>query len=110
MTNHGINSRGLTNYCVLNPENQITPKFILSLQHSRIREALDRLIEAGPNGCTSYEHPAPRLASYVHRLKQKGVAIATVKEAHGGPFPGTHARYILVSRVTVLSASAGIEV
>jgi hypothetical protein len=102
MTDHGINSRGMKHYCIQNPESQTNPNFILSLRHSRIREALEGLIDAGTTGCTALERPAPRLASYVHRLRKLGVAIVTIREPHGGPFPGTHARYVLCSSVTVV--------
>ncbi len=56
---------------------------------------LERLIEAGANGCTPIEQPAPRWSSYVHRLRGMGVVIETVMEPHGGKFPGLHARYVL---------------
>lgn len=57
--------------------------------------ALDRLTEAGPNGCTPIEQPAPRWSAYVHRLRALGVPIETVTETHSGEFSGTHGRYVL---------------
>jgi hypothetical protein len=70
------------------------------------REAwtLDRLSEAGPRGCTPREEPAPRWSAYVHRLRERGVPIETLREAHGGAYPGWHGRYIL--RGTVRRAGA----
>jgi hypothetical protein len=57
--------------------------------------ALDRLLTAGPKGCTPIDQPAPRWSAYVHKLRKRGVPIETVTEAHGGPYSGTHGRYVL---------------
>jgi hypothetical protein len=61
--------------------------------------ALGELITAGPEGCTPIRHPGPRWSSYVHKLRGMGLDIATIHEEHGGPFHGSHARYLLKSRV-----------
>ena len=61
----------------------------------RDRWALEQLISAGPKGCTPIDNPAPRWSGYVHRLRQLGVPIETLIEAHSGPFAGHHARYVL---------------
>ena len=68
---------------------------ILELQ-GRNAWALDHLIKAGEEGCTPITAPGPRWSSYVHKLRALGLAI---REAHGGPYKGTHARYILQSVV-----------
>ncbi|WP_426031070.1 winged helix domain-containing protein [Cypionkella sp. TWP1-2-1b2] len=48
------------------------------------------------------DNPAPRWSSYKHKLKRKyGLDIDAPDEKHGGPFEGTHSRYILKSRVTL---------
>jgi hypothetical protein len=47
--------------------------------------ALSHLLAAGATGCTSFSHP--------------GIDITTLAEPHGGPFAGTHGRYILRSKV-----------
>lgn len=57
--------------------------------------ALERLIHAGSRGCTPITEPAPRWSAYVHKLRRRGIPIETRHEAHGGPYPGNHARYIL---------------
>ena len=57
--------------------------------------ALDRLLTAGPKGCTPIDQPAPRWSAYVHKLRKRGVPIETVTEPHGGAFSGTHGRYVL---------------
>ena len=57
--------------------------------------ALDRLRFAGPKGCTPITEPAPRWSAYVHKLRGQGVPIETVTEPHGGPYSGTHGRYVL---------------
>jgi hypothetical protein len=62
--------------------------------------ALDRLIAAGPRGCTPIHRPAPRWSAYVHTLRERGVPIETVTEKHGGDFPGWHGRYVLRAAVT----------
>jgi hypothetical protein len=61
--------------------------------------ALERLMEAGANGCTPITQPAPRWSSYVHKLRERGVPIETIHEPHGGEFSGTHGRYILRAQV-----------
>ena len=61
--------------------------------------ALDRLLDAGPRGCTPATDPAPRWSGYVHSLRELGVGIETIREAHGEPFPGHHGRYVLRSTV-----------
>jgi hypothetical protein len=57
--------------------------------------ALDRLRFAGPKGCTPITEPAPRWSAYIHKLRGQGVPIETVTEPHGGPYSGTHGRYVL---------------
>ena len=66
----------------------------------RERWALDLLRQAGETGCTPITHPGPRWSSYVFDLREMGVAIETIRERHGGPFPGTHARYVLRMKVS----------
>ena len=68
----------------------------------RNAETLEKLIAAGERGITSYENPAPRLAHYIFRNRRFGFLIETIDEAHGGRFPGTHARYVLRSDVQIL--------
>lgn len=74
------------------------PAFTVYLK-GRTAWALDRLAEAGPRGCTPKDEPAPRWSSYVHILRGHGVPILTVRERHGGAFPGVHGRYRLAARV-----------
>jgi hypothetical protein len=62
--------------------------------------ALDRLREAGPEGCTPITNPAPRWSAYIHNLRADGVPIETLHEPHDGPYPGTHGRYVLRAFVT----------
>lgn len=64
--------------------------------------ALKNLMEAGKRGCTPIDHPGPRWSHYVFKLRGMGFIIETVHEDHGGPFAGTHARYVLRSQVTIL--------
>ena len=66
----------------------------------RPRWALECLLLAGDKGCTPISEPAPRWSGYIHVLRQLGFDIETKHESHGGPFAGSHGRYILKSRVT----------
>lgn len=63
---------------------------------------LARLIEAGERGVTPIERPAPRWSGYVHRLRQAGLTIETIREPHSGTYPGQHARYVLRTPVRVV--------
>ena len=66
--------------------------------------ALLELLRTGACGCTPIDTPGPRWSDYVYKLKRKhGLDIETVHEAHRGDFPGTHARYVLRSRVVIVS-------
>jgi hypothetical protein len=68
----------------------------------RDRWALECLIKAGALGCTPIDQPGPRWSAYVHALRhERGLAIETIHEKHGGPFQGNHARYVLKSHVTL---------
>ncbi len=64
--------------------------------------ALLNLIQAGARGCTPIDTPGPRWSHYIFKLRRAGFIIETIDESHGGPFSGTHARYVLRSSVTVL--------
>ena len=87
---------GQAPYYVHHPEGRTA--FIVA--GGRIRWALDALLAAGEAGYTPIASPGPRWSAYVHRLCRLGVAIETIREPHGGPFAGTHGRYVLRSRVT----------
>lgn len=65
--------------------------------------ALMNLIDAGKRGCTPIDHPGPRWSAYVWKLRGMGFTIETIHEDHGGPFSGTHARYVLHSAVTIVA-------
>ncbi|MBY3301509.1 hypothetical protein HFO04_01630 [Rhizobium laguerreae] len=64
--------------------------------------ALQNLVRAGEGGCTPIDHPGPRWSHYVFKLRRVGFTIQTLDESHGGPFPGSHARYVLRSEVEIL--------
>ncbi len=72
--------------------------------NGRCRWALEVLIVAGPKGCTPIDTPGPRWSGYVHNLRNQGVDIETRHEQHKGPFPGTHARYVLRANVKPLDS------
>jgi hypothetical protein len=69
--------------------------------------ALQNLIDAGISGCTPIDNPGPRWSDYIFKLRRRGIDVETVTEAHGGPYKGTHARYILRSVVHCLSPDSG---
>lgn len=70
--------------------------------------ALSRLIAAGAKGVSPIDEPTgPRWSAYIFNLRQIGLDIETRHEAHGGAFPGTHARYVL--RSDVRRAAKGAE-
>lgn len=71
--------------------------------------ALHQLVNAGKTGVTPIDTPGPRWSGYVFNLRQLGLVIETVHEKHGGPFPGTHARYVLHTEVSILEGGADAE-
>jgi hypothetical protein len=70
----------------------------------RYARCLQTLIQAGQKGASpAIDDPMPRWGHYVFWLRKNySVSIETVTEKHGGPYAGTHARYVLHSAVTVL--------
>ncbi len=67
--------------------------------------ALQNLVAAGEHGCTPIDHPGPRWSHYVFKLRGVGFIIETIDEKHAGPFAGTHARYVLRSKVEILETT-----
>jgi hypothetical protein len=63
-------------------------------------------LAAGSIGYTYIDNAAPRWSGYVHELRKLGFVIDTLREAHGGPFAGHHARYVLRSQAVVLVGCA----
>ncbi len=61
----------------------------------RLGWATAKLVEAGTKGVTPITHPAPRWSGYVFDLRELGIPIETIMEAHEGNYPGQHARYVL---------------
>lgn len=91
---------GKAQYAVTAPDGTETTITV----NGRERWALECLIEAGVDGCTPIKNPAPRWSHYVWLLRGDGVEIETIHEPHDGPFPGTHARYVLRSKVDPVQA------
>jgi hypothetical protein len=68
--------------------------------------ALAELHRAGLRGVTPIDTPGPRWSAYVHNLRSIGLIIETIHESHGGRFPGSHARYVLRSDVSIVEGGA----
>lgn len=60
-----------------------------------------QLAQAGAQGVTPIERPAPRWSAYVHDLRSMGLPIETKLVAHKGRYPGQHARYALACDITL---------
>jgi hypothetical protein len=67
----------------------------------RNARCLHTLVQGGEKGVSpAIDDPMPRWSHYVYCLRSHfGAVIETVTEKHGGPYAGTHARYVLRSRV-----------
>jgi len=94
---------GKTQKSVYTVKNPSESPFTLTLK-GRNKWAMDQLKEAGRNGCTPIENPAPRWSAYIHNLRNFGVKIQTVTEQHGGKFAGNHARYVLLAEAAIVFA------
>jgi hypothetical protein len=72
------------------------------------REAFtaNALIEAGDKGVRPIDRPAPRWSHYVMMLRRAGLDIETIREPHGGAFPGNHGHYVLRTKVAVVRKTA----
>jgi len=64
--------------------------------------ALRELVRAGAVDATPINYRGPRWSAYVHNLRAVGLYIETVRETHGGPYRGTHARYVLHTPIKVI--------
>ena len=81
---------------------QILPDGCVQEVVGRDAWALLNLMRAGDTGCSPIDTPGPRWSHYVFKLRRAGFVIETIDESDGGPFAGSHARYVLRSRVLVL--------
>ncbi|OYD03709.1 hypothetical protein [Rhizobium sp. N4311] len=79
-----------------------TPKGLPITVVGREWWALQQLIEAGDKGCTPIDNPAPRWAHYVWLMRGNGIDVETIHENHGGQFPGSHARYVLRAKLSIV--------
>lgn len=88
---------------------KVLPDAGIRTASGRIAWALLELLTAGARGCTTIDHPAPRWSAYIFKLRhENSLAIETLHERHGGLFAGNHARYILRSKVEVITRPNGL--
>lgn len=66
--------------------------------------ALEHRRAAGMQRCSPIAQPAPRWAAYIPKRRQFGIKVEKLHEKHGLPFPETHARFVLRSRVDPVQA------
>jgi len=71
----------------------------------RVARMLNELVAAGETGVTPIERPAPRYSDYCFKLRKAGLNVETITEAHGGPYSGNHARYVLRTPVSVIETN-----
>lgn len=83
---------------------QVDGRLVVMIR-GRAAWALVQLIDAGAAGCSYIDSPAPHWPGYIHQLRNIGVVIDSIREAHRGPFPGHHCRYYLISPVVILETS-----
>jgi hypothetical protein len=77
------------------------PVIVIKGRFAHCLYTLSRAGEAGVSPAT--DDSMPRWSHYVFWLRKRcGVGIETMTEKHGGPYAGTHARYVLRSKVTIL--------
>lgn len=76
--------------------------------NGRVAWALLQLVQTNARGVTPIDRPAPRWSHYIFVLRDIGFVVETIHEPHKGPFPGTHARYILRQRVTISGGTLSI--
>lgn len=88
---------------------RVEPNGLWQFVKGRNAWALSALVTAGKRGVTPIDVPGPRWSAYVFNLRAMGICIETIHEAHGGAFPGTHARYVLRSTVTLSNGEENVE-
>jgi hypothetical protein len=85
---------------------RILPDGTVFTVNGRDAWALLELVNAGTSGVTPIDNPGPRWSAYVFNLKREhGLTIETRHEVHRGPFPGSHARYVLLTALEIVSRS-----
>jgi hypothetical protein len=64
---------------------------------------LDELVKAGADGVTTIDYPGVRVGACLLTLRKAGVDVQTIYESHDGEFAGRHGRYVLRSRVELIT-------
>ena len=71
--------------------------------------AAHALNERRSSGVTPIDWVGPRWSHYVMLLCRRGFDIETKTESHGGPFAGSHGRYVLHTPLKVLHVERGTK-
>lgn len=87
---------------------RIEPDGVVQSAVGRDAWCLEQLLRVGDRGFTSLENPAPRISHYIFKLRKAGLLIESIDEKHDGLYAGYHARYVLRSRVTVLTEAPAL--
>jgi hypothetical protein len=64
---------------------------------------LDALVKAGASGITTIEFPGVRVSTGILHLRRAGLEVQTLYESHEGEFAGRHGRFVLRSRVELIT-------
>lgn len=62
---------------------------------------LRALVVQRARGATFGGEPAPHLSAHLFTLRALGLVIDAIPEPRGGPFPGSHGRYVLRTVVAI---------
>ena len=102
-----IGATGRASNRVRNPANSIIVK--IEPDGATVRLAgrpawvTKELLAAGKRGITAKQYPGCRVAHYIYKYRRAGLVVEKVEEAHGGDYPGHHARYFLRSQISIVS-------
>jgi hypothetical protein len=68
---------------------------------------LEERVKASAAGVTTIDYPGVRVGDCILKLRKAGVDVQTIYEPHEGEFAGRHGRYVLRSRVELITDDDG---